>query len=103
VYRRRRDALVDALAEELPDAAVQGVAAGLHAAVRLGATDDEQAIFDEASSRRLALLTLQGFHAGGSDRSRATLLLGYSQSREPTIRRAVAELAETVRAVRGRL
>ncbi len=36
-YRARRDALVDAVAAELPGARVEGIAAGLHAVVRLPA------------------------------------------------------------------
>ena len=35
-YRVRRDALMDAVARHLPDARVVGMAAGLHAIVRLG-------------------------------------------------------------------
>ena len=34
-YRARRDALVAALAEELPEATVHGIAAGLHVTVEL--------------------------------------------------------------------
>ena len=39
-YRARRDALVSALATELPDAAVRGIAAGLHVTVELPAGHD---------------------------------------------------------------
>ena len=40
-YRRQRDALVEAIARELPDATVTGIAAGLHVTVRLPATYDD--------------------------------------------------------------
>ena len=43
-YRRRRDALVEALAEALPEATVCGAAAGLHVTVELIDGDDERAI-----------------------------------------------------------
>ncbi len=43
-YRARRDALVNALEQELPEATVRGVAAGLHVTVELPEGYDEQAI-----------------------------------------------------------
>jgi GntR family transcriptional regulator/MocR family aminotransferase len=43
-YRGRRDALVDALTAALPEAAVLGVAAGLHVTLQLPESDDAQAI-----------------------------------------------------------
>ena len=51
-YRERRDAMLKALAEMLPDTEVLGIAAGLHAAVRLPAGDDERAIVEEAAPSR---------------------------------------------------
>ena len=100
-YRRRRDALVCALADELPDATVEGIAAGLHAAVRLTDDDDETAILEEARRRRIALGTIQQFAiepTGGPP----TILLGYAQTPEATIRAGVAEFADMVRALRRR-
>jgi GntR family transcriptional regulator / MocR family aminotransferase len=100
LYRRRRDALVQALATALPEAVIEGIAAGLHAAVRLPHTDDERAILAEAERRRIVL--------GGMDEHRLvttgsapTLLLGYSQSPQATIHRGVAELAQAIRATRS--
>ena len=100
-YRARRDALVAALAQELPEAAVRGIAAGLHATVELAATDDEEAIAAEAARRRIALMTLGEVRAGAPD-GPATLLLGYAQLPEPAIAAAVRELADAVRATRSR-
>ena len=54
-YRRQRDALVRALAEELPDARVTGIAAGLHVTVQLPGAYDERVIRDEAARRGSAL------------------------------------------------
>jgi GntR family transcriptional regulator/MocR family aminotransferase len=54
-YRRRRDTLVATIAETLPETQVEGVAAGLHAAVRLTDFDDEQTTLAEAERRRIAL------------------------------------------------
>jgi GntR family transcriptional regulator/MocR family aminotransferase len=98
-YRARRDALVESLAEALPEAEIQGIAAGLHAAVRLPDSDDEQAIRGEASRRRIALSVMSDYRID-SGRGRATLLLGYAQSPEAAVRSGVIELARAVHAQR---
>ena len=100
-YRRRRDALVEALADELPDAAVRGIAAGLHATVELREDDDEAAILEEAATRRLELHTMSQHQATPASAA-PILLLGYGQVPEPSIRAGVHELAEAVRAARSR-
>lgn len=97
-YRRRRDTLVNALAELLPEAEVKGIAAGLHAAVELPPGYDEQMILIAAHRRRIELTAM------GSNRIATTgpptLLLGYAQNSEPMIRTAVTELAEAINASR---
>jgi GntR family transcriptional regulator/MocR family aminotransferase len=100
-YRARRDALVAALADELPDAAVRGIAAGLHATVELRATDHEAAILDELARRRVALSTMAEHRMGPADEP-PILLLGYGQVTEPAIRPGVRAIAEAVRAARER-
>ncbi|HYI17739.1 MAG TPA: PLP-dependent aminotransferase family protein [Solirubrobacteraceae bacterium] len=99
-YRARRDALVAALAEELPEARVRGIAAGLHATVELTAGDDEAAILAEAARRRLGLMALGEVRSGDAS-GPATLLVGYAQLSEPGIPAAVRELAAAVRAARA--
>jgi GntR family transcriptional regulator/MocR family aminotransferase len=99
-YRERRDALVAALAEELPEAVVRGIAAGLHATVELPPGDDEQAIAEEARRRRIELATM-GEHRTGDHDGPPILLLGYGQIPVPAIRPGVRELADAIRAVRG--
>jgi GntR family transcriptional regulator/MocR family aminotransferase len=98
-YRSRRDALVHALAEELPEARVEGIAAGLHATVRLPDGDDEQAIAEEAGRRRVAIEVMAEYRSGTG--GAPTLLLGYGQIGEPSIRPGVAALAEAIRATRA--
>ena len=98
-YRARRDALVAALADELPEATVRGIAAGLQATVELPGGDDELAVLEHARRRRIDLCTMAdyGVPAGTGP---PTLLLGYGQTPEPAIRPAIRELAEAVRAAR---
>ena len=98
-YRSRRDALVEALAEELPEARVEGIAAGLHATVRLPDGDDERAIAEEAARRHVAIEVMADYRTGTA--GAPTLLLGYGQIAEPSIRPGVAALAEAIRATRA--
>jgi GntR family transcriptional regulator / MocR family aminotransferase len=98
-YRSRRDALVAALAEELPEARVEGIAAGLHATVRLPDGDDELAIAEEAGRRRVAIEVMAEYRSGTA--GAPTLLLGYGQIAEPSIRPGIAALADAIRATRA--
>ena len=98
-YRARRDALVEALSECLPEAAVHGVAAGLHVTVQLPDSDSEESIRDEARRRRVELETMSEFRPNAPG-GPPVLLLGYAQMPEPTIRAGVRELAEAVRVAR---
>jgi GntR family transcriptional regulator/MocR family aminotransferase len=98
-YRRRRDALVEALAGALPEADVCGIAAGLHATVRLPATDDAGAIAEEARRRGVGLETL-GYYRQGPHEDPPTFMLGYAQLSEPAIRAGIRELGEAVRTAR---
>jgi len=92
-YRARRDALVEALRVELPEASIRGIAAGLHVTVELPAGYDERAIRDAARASRIVFNTLGDYDATGLP----TLMLGYGQLPEPAIRAGVRELAEVVR------
>ena len=97
LYRARRDALLATLAAEIPDAAVGGIAAGLHATIRLPAKYDEQAIRAEARRRGIALEFLSE-HYAGPRQGPAVLLLGYARSSETAIRAGVRALAAAIRA-----
>jgi GntR family transcriptional regulator/MocR family aminotransferase len=92
-YRARRDALVEALAAELPEATVKGIAAGLHVTVELPSGYDTGAIRRAAAERRIDLRTLEDYEATGPP----TLMLGYGALPEPAIAPGVRELAELVR------
>jgi GntR family transcriptional regulator/MocR family aminotransferase len=97
-YRARRDALVAALGEALPEATVQGVAAGLHVTVRLPDGVDEAAVRAEAQRRGIALSTM-GANRVGTSPLAPTLLLGYARLPEAAIAPGVRELAAVVRRV----
>jgi GntR family transcriptional regulator / MocR family aminotransferase len=92
VYHARRNALIDALAEWLPEAAVGGAAAGLHVIAWLPDGADEIAISDAAASRGVAIHTLHHDCAVTAPLSPG-LVLGYGLTAESAIPRAVRELA----------
>ena len=100
LYRARRDALVAALAADLPEASERGIAAGLHITVELPTGDDEQAIRAAAKERRIEIETLADFRLAPGE-GPATLMLGYAQLPEPAIRAGVRELADAIRAARA--
>jgi GntR family transcriptional regulator/MocR family aminotransferase len=95
LYRARRDALVAALAEALPEASVRGIAAGLHVTVALPAGHDEEAIAAAARRRRIELSTMRDYRLR-SGTGPATLMIGYAQLPEAAIRAGVRELARAV-------
>lgn len=98
-YRARRDRVATALASELPDAEVRGIAAGLHVTVALPTTDDETAIKRAARLRGIELSTM-GDYRRSPDDAAPTLILGYSQMPESRIPSAVGELAAAVHQTR---
>jgi GntR family transcriptional regulator / MocR family aminotransferase len=98
-YQRRRDLLVEALGDALPEARIHGIAAGLHATVELPDEYDERAILEQAHARRIDLTTMGQFWIEPGS-GPPTLLVGYGQVPEPAINAAVNELAEAVRAAR---
>jgi GntR family transcriptional regulator/MocR family aminotransferase len=96
-YRERRDVLLATLGTELPEVEIDGIAAGLHATVRLPAGHDEEAIREQARRRGIAL-EFMSEHFVGRRKGPPTLLLGYGRSAESTIRAGVRALAAAIRA-----
>ncbi len=94
-YRRRRDVLVEALGRELPELEVRGLAAGLYLEAVLPAGTDETRVLERARARGVGLAGMSE-HCIEAVREPA-LLLGYALTPEPSLRRAVAVLAEAVR------
>jgi GntR family transcriptional regulator/MocR family aminotransferase len=96
VYRRRRDALVDALARHLPDVRPRGAAAGLHLLVDLPAHVDEAALVAGAESRGVGLDSLAPHSAGPHP---PAVILGYGRIAEPAIEPGVRALAAALHGV----
>lgn len=82
-YRRRRDLLVSRLRQRAPHVRVDGVAAGLHALVRLPeAGPGEREVLERAAAHRLALQPLAGHWLRPGDHWQG-LVVGYSTPPEP--------------------
>ena len=92
MYHSRRNALIGALAEWLPESSVRGAAAGLHVIAWLPDASSETRISDAASRRGVAIHTLHDDCAVTAPLGPA-LVLGYGLIAESAIPRAVRELA----------
>ncbi len=88
-YRKRRDALLAALARQLPGLEVRGAAAGLFAVLALPTGADEHAVVAAALARGVALEPLG---AAG----RPGLVVGYANLPEAGAAAAVAALAAAI-------
>jgi GntR family transcriptional regulator / MocR family aminotransferase len=95
-YRRRRDTLVGALGQRLPEVEVRGIAAGLHVLAVLPEGVDERGVLSEARARGIALSGLSEHCVRPP--AEGALVLGYAGSSEPALRAAVKALAEVVSA-----
>ena len=91
-YRLRRDALVDAVARHLPGAEVTGLAAGLHAVVRIGRPLDGAAL--ARAARRLSVgVYLLGWGYMQPRPDDDGLVLGYANLTESGIEEGIRRLA----------
>jgi GntR family transcriptional regulator / MocR family aminotransferase len=95
-YRRRRDALVGALARHLPELEVRGVAAGLHVVASLPRGLSEASALAAARANGIALSGLREHRM--RKRGPGALLLGFARSNEPALRAGVRALATAVAA-----
>jgi GntR family transcriptional regulator/MocR family aminotransferase len=96
LYHGRRDALVRALADRMPEARVGGASAGLHLMASLSDDADEDRIAASALRRGVAIHTLHR-DCAVSGATEPALLLGYGRIPEAAIPRAVDELARAAR------
>jgi GntR family transcriptional regulator/MocR family aminotransferase len=96
VYRRRRDALVEALGRHLPELAVEGVAAGVHVLILLPPGLDDIAIAAEAARAKIRVAPLSAFRIEPSEIG--GLVIGYGRLHESAVDLAARALANIVRA-----
>jgi GntR family transcriptional regulator / MocR family aminotransferase len=99
VYRRRRDVLLNALRERVPDLAPAGIAAGLHLVTWLPSDLDETTVVDAAARRGLGVYGLRPYRISpGGD---GGLIFGYATLNERTITEGVDMLATVINEVRS--
>jgi GntR family transcriptional regulator / MocR family aminotransferase len=96
IYRRRRDALLDALARSIPDGRPVGASAGLHVAVRLADDIDDGAVVARAEELGVAVRPLSAYHAAPGEGSRG-LLFGYGAVTVDQIDEGVRLVARAIR------
>jgi GntR family transcriptional regulator/MocR family aminotransferase len=94
-YRARRDALVAALEQRLPDCRVAGIAAGLHLLLRLPPGTDEDAVVSALARRRIRVRGLASYRLTPRDDDPA-LALGYGRLSLAAIDSAVEALRAAI-------
>jgi GntR family transcriptional regulator/MocR family aminotransferase len=93
VYRRRRDRLVATLRQHAPRVRVTGIAAGLHALLRLPAGQSEDEVIARAAAHGLALEGLAGYRATGGSPHSPALVAGYGRPPDHAFTAALARLS----------
>ncbi|WP_062209805.1 PLP-dependent aminotransferase family protein [Streptomyces sp. NBRC 109706] len=96
-HRRRRDAMIAALAAHLPEAMVHGAAAGLHLTVTLRPGIDDTALAELALARGVRAQPLSWHRQRPG---RPGLVLGYAASTPHAIEEGVAAIASALRQLR---
>ena len=94
VYRARRDALLDALAEHLPELEPAGIAAGLHLVAWLPRDLNEQTVIAAAAREGVAVAAISPYRLSPSPRG--GLIFGYSNLNERVIADGVERLARAI-------
>jgi GntR family transcriptional regulator/MocR family aminotransferase len=99
IYKRRRDTLINALSELLPDLEPTGIAAGLHLVAYLPSDLDEKTVVYAAARRGIAVYGLAQYRI--SSEGREGLIFGYATLSEPTIVEGIETLADAIAEVRS--
>jgi GntR family transcriptional regulator/MocR family aminotransferase len=94
-YRSRRDRLLAALATDLPEVAVEGVAAGVHVLVRLPQGVSDAEVANAAARAGIAVPPLSAFRVRPA--AEGGLVVGYGRLHESAVGAAVQALAKAVR------
>ncbi|MFB6724255.1 PLP-dependent aminotransferase family protein [Kribbella sp. NPDC056345] len=74
-YRRRRDRLVELLAERAPNVKVAGIAAGMH--VLLDVPGDAEDMVERAARQGLGLASMSTYHFAPTPATRQAVIVGY--------------------------
>jgi GntR family transcriptional regulator / MocR family aminotransferase len=98
IYRSRRDALLAALADQLPDLEPAGIAAGLHLVAWLAEDLDEATVIAAAAREGVAVAGVTPYRI--SPAPRGGLIFGYSNLTERVITDGITRLARAVATVR---
>lgn len=93
IYRRRRDALLSAVASHLPSWQPVGVAAGLHVVLRLPATLDDTVVSQRLAEAGIHAPALSAYSRLGTYPG---LVIGYAATTPDRLRDVVREIAATV-------
>jgi GntR family transcriptional regulator/MocR family aminotransferase len=99
-YRAQRDALVRSVARHLPGARVTGLAAGLHAIVRLQHPVDGMQLVRAAARLSVGVYPL-GYGYMEVQPVHDALVLGYANLAEPAIEEGIRRLARALRELPG--
>jgi GntR family transcriptional regulator/MocR family aminotransferase len=98
MYRSRRDALLTALAQHLPELEPAGIAAGLHLVAWLPPDLEEATVIAAAAREGVAVAGVTPYRL--SPAPRGGLIFGYSNLNERTIADGIARLARAVSGLR---
>jgi len=94
IYRRRRDALLKALRDRVPDLEPAGVSAGLHLVAWLPPDLDETTVVNAAARRGLGVYGVAPYRI--SSPGRGGLIFGYATLNERVIAEGIGMLADVV-------
>jgi GntR family transcriptional regulator/MocR family aminotransferase len=97
-YRARRDRVVRALAERLPDGRVAGIAAGLHVLLYLPPGTDAAAVVRRAHAAGVRVANLDTYRFRPQPEAPG-LVLGYGNLADHQVDEAVARLTAATRAL----
>ncbi|WP_203581497.1 MocR-like pyridoxine biosynthesis transcription factor PdxR [Microbacterium hibisci] len=96
-YRRRREALLAALARALPECRVSGIAAGLHVVLDLPSGVRAADVVRIAEAHDLGLTDIRRYRVSPDSPGAERLVLGYGDLADPLVDEAVHLLAACVR------
>lgn len=97
-FRRRREAVLAALARELPGLEVSGIAAGMHLVLRLPPGVMGSEVQAAAAASDLAVSALTRYRATAAAALPEALVVGYGNLSDSLVDEAVARLAALIRA-----